>query len=76
MSHSEFLTGRLRAQFRTRQEGALKWRLRRAKLPERWTLETFPFARQPGVNRKQIRGFAESEFIAKSENIVLVGKPI
>ena len=25
--------------------------------------------RQPGVNRKQIRGFAELEFIAKAENI-------
>jgi flagellar biosynthesis GTPase FlhF len=31
-------------------------------------------ARQPGVNRKQIRAFAELEFIAKAENIVLVGK--
>ena len=40
----------------------------------RWSLETFPFARQPGVNRKQIRGFAELEFIAKAENIVFVGK--
>src|SRR5450755_4159595 len=49
-------------------------RIRRANLPERWTLETFPFARQPGVNRKQIRGFAELEFIAKAENIVLVGE--
>jgi len=26
------------------------------------------------VNRKQMRGFAELEFIAKAENIVLVGK--
>jgi hypothetical protein len=26
------------------------------------------------VNRKQIRGFAELEFIAKAENIVFVGK--
>jgi len=74
VSYSEFLTRLLRAQFHARQEGALEWRIRRAKLPERWTLETFPFARQPGVNRKQIRGFAELEFIAKSENIVLVGK--
>jgi len=49
-------------------------RIRRANLPERWSLETFPFARQPGVNRKQIRAFAELEFIAKAENIVLVGK--
>ena len=42
--------------------------------PERWTLETFPYGRQPGVNRKQIRGFAELDFIAKAENIVLVGE--
>jgi hypothetical protein len=43
-------------------------------VPDRWTLETFPFARQPGVNRKQIRGLAELEFIGKVENIVLIGK--
>src|SRR5690349_18361871 len=65
VSYSEFLTRLLRAQFHARQEGALEWRIRRAKLPERWTLETFPFARQPGVNRKQIRGFAELEFICQ-----------
>ena len=35
--------------------------------------ETFPFARQPSVSRKQIRGRAELGLIAKAENIVLVG---
>jgi DNA replication protein DnaC len=74
VSYSEFLTRLMRAQFHARQEGALEWRIRRANLPESWTLETFPFARQPGVNRKQIRGFAELEFIAKAENIVFAGK--
>jgi hypothetical protein len=74
ISYSEFVTRLLRAQYQARQEGALEWRIRRANLPERWTLETFPFARQPGVNRKQIRGFAELEFIAKAENIVFTGK--
>ena len=64
VTYSEFLTRLLRAQFHARQEGVLEWRIRRANLPERWTLETFPFARQPGVNRKQIPGFAELEFIA------------
>jgi DNA replication protein DnaC len=74
ISYSEFVTRLVRAQFQAKQEGALEWRIRRANLPERWTLETFPFARQPGVNRKQIRGFGELDFIAKAENIVLVGK--
>jgi DNA replication protein DnaC len=52
ISYSEFITRLVRAQFQAKQEGALEWRIRRANLPERWSLETFPFARQPGVNRK------------------------
>ena len=73
VSYSEFLARLLRAQWHHRQETALEWRIRRATLPERWSLETFPFARQPGVNRKQIRAFAELDFVAKAENIVFVG---
>lgn len=72
-SYSEFLARLLRAQWYARQEGALEWRIRRATLPERWSLETFPWDRQPGVNRKQIRTFAELEFVGKAENIVFMG---
>ena len=36
-------------------------------------METFPWARQPGVSRKQIRSFAELDFVAQHENLVLVG---
>ena len=73
VTYSEFVTRLVRAQWHARQEGALEWRIRRANLPERWSLETFPFDRQPGVNRKQIRAFAELDFIAKAENIVFLG---
>src|SRR6266446_5632750 len=66
VSYSEFLARLLRAQFHHRQESALEWRIRRANLPERWSLETFPFASQPAVNRKQIRAFAELDFLAKA----------
>jgi DNA replication protein DnaC len=52
---------------------AVEWRIRRANLPERWSLETFPFARQPGVSRKQIRSFAELEFVSRADNIVFIG---
>jgi len=52
---------------------ALAWRIKRAGLPEQWTLETFPFKRQPGVNQRQIRTFAELEFVPKAENIVFIG---
>jgi DNA replication protein DnaC len=43
ISYSEFLTRLVRAQWQAKQEGALEWRIRRANLPERWTLETFPW---------------------------------
>ena len=73
VSYTEFLLRLMRAQFHSRQETALEWRIRRASLPERWSLETFPYPRQPGVSRKQIRSFAELDFVAKAENIVFIG---
>ena len=73
VTYSDFVAGLLRAQWHERQENALEWRIARAKLPERWSLETFPYARQPGVNRKQIRAFAELDFVAKAENLVFIG---
>lgn len=73
ISYSEFLARLLRAQWHNRQETALAWRIKRANLPERWSLATFPFARQPGVSRKQIHTLAELDFVAKAENIVLIG---
>src|ERR1700678_3857521 len=72
-SYTEFVAGLLRAQWHERQDSALEWRIRRANQPERWSLESFPWARQPGVNRKQMRTFAELDFVAKHENVVLVG---
>ena len=38
---------------RHRQERSLAYRLEQAKLPWDWSLETFPFAQQPGVNAAQ-----------------------
>lgn len=73
VSYAEFITRLMRAQWHARQENALEWRIRNANLPERWSLDTFPFARQPGINRKQIRAFAELDFIDKKENIVFIG---
>ena len=74
VSYSEFVAGLLRSQWHDRQESALEWRIRRADMPDRWSLETFPWSRQPSVNRKQIRAFAELDFVAKHENLVFVGE--
>jgi DNA replication protein DnaC len=63
----------LRAEWQHRQETALAWRIKQARMPEQWTLESFPFKKQPGVDQRQIRTFAELGFVAKVENIVFVG---
>ncbi|MFN9300279.1 MAG: IS21-like element helper ATPase IstB [Acidobacteriota bacterium] len=73
ITYTDFVAGLLRAPWRDRQQNALESRIQRAGLPERWTRETFPFAKQPGVNRKQMRAFAELHFVTKHENIVFIG---
>jgi DNA replication protein DnaC len=65
----------LREEWQHRQETALAWRIKQARMPEQWTLESFPFKKQPGVDQRQIRTFAELGFIAKAENIVFIGGP-
>ena len=63
----------LRDEWHARQEQALKRRLQRARLPEIWTIESFPFKQQTGVDRRRIRTLAELDFVPKAENIVFIG---
>jgi IstB-like ATP binding protein len=63
----------LRAEWHARQEQALEARITRANFPEPWTLESFPFKLQKGIKERQIRAFAELEFIPQAENIVFIG---
>jgi DNA replication protein DnaC len=71
--YQDLLAVLLRAQWHHRQEIALAYRIRRSGMPEQWSLESFPWKRQPGVSQRQIRDFAELDFIAKAENIVFIG---
>jgi len=58
-----------------RQERSLHYRLKQASIPWEWTLKTFPFDKQPGVNKVQIRELAHLTFIDRVENIVFIGNP-
>ncbi len=55
------------------RERALANRVARAKLPWQWTIESFPFERQSGVNKAQILGLAGLDFVRRAENLVLIG---
>jgi DNA replication protein DnaC len=71
----ELLQRLLEAETQHRRERRLAYRLREARLPWRWTLESFPFERQPGLNKAHILSLAGLDFIRRAENLVLVGPP-
>jgi DNA replication protein DnaC len=59
----------------SRRERSLTYRLVQARLPWRWSLDSFPFDRQPGVSQAQIRTLAGLDFLRRADNILLIGKP-
>jgi DNA replication protein DnaC len=75
LSHPQLLHALLEAEANHRRERSLKWRIRQAKLPWDWTLQSFPFKRQPGVSKTQIMTLAGLQFIERADNIVFIGNP-
>ena len=63
----------LREEYQHQQERFLEYRIDRANLPERWTLETFPWKEQPGVSKAQVEQLAELGFIPRAANLVFIG---
>lgn len=73
LSYRDFLARLLREEVVAMREARTTSRIRRAKMPERWTLETFPFEQQPGVPAASIRQLGELDFLAQRRNVVFIG---
>ncbi len=73
LPYADLLARLMRAEWQAKQEQALAWRIDRAGLPEEWSLESFPFKLQPGVDQRQIRTLASLDFLGRAENVVFVG---
>lgn len=72
-SYSDFLARVLREEYQHQQVRFLEYRIGRANIPERWSLETFPWDRQPTINKSQIEQLAELDFVARAANLVFIG---
>ena len=72
-SYADFLRRLLREEYQTQQMRFLGHRIRRAKLPEHWALESFPWSRQPGLQRAVIEQLARLDFMDRAGNVVFVG---
>ena len=61
-------------EFEAKRESSRKLRRKRANVPEEWELETFPFSRQPKLDRRRIQSLYDSyDYIDKCQNIVWLG---
>ena len=72
-SYADFLAGLLRQEYHRRQDRYLEGRIKRARLPERWSLESFPWKKQPGVKKAMIEQISELGFVSDATNLVFVG---
>ena len=70
----EIICNLLHEELRFRQERSMQNRLKNAKMPWEWTLNSFPFKKQPDVNKNQIMTLAGLDFLQRGENIIFHGK--
>lgn len=63
----------LREQHAYQRQRSFEYRVKVSRVPERWSLDTFPYDQQPAVNRTVIAQLAALDFVPKAENLVFIG---
>jgi DNA replication protein DnaC len=73
-SHPRLLKYIIEEEYKTKKENSRKMRLKRAQIPEQLVMETFPFQRQPNLDRNKIMAIYDSfDYMAKTQNIIWIG---
>lgn len=73
-SHPRLLEYIIEQEYKIKMENSRKMRLKRAKIDEALVIETFPFDKQPRLNKKKILSLYDSfDYITKKQNIIWIG---
>jgi len=73
-SHTQLIEFIIQEEYHAHEEKALASRLKRAKIPEHLVMETFPFERQPQLNKKKILDLHDSDqYLQHHRNIIWIG---
>lgn len=73
-SHVRLLEHVIDQEYMIKMENSRKGRLKRARMPEPFVMETFPFDRQPKLNRKKIMGLYDAfDYMTQSRNVIFIG---
>src|SRR6266496_6417132 len=71
LSHARFLTRVIEEEYRLKCDQARQQRLKLAKIPERWVMDTFPFERQPKLSKKKIMALYDDTAFAEDNPLTL-----
>jgi DNA replication protein DnaC len=72
-SHEEYLHEVLAVEVSSRNESAVRQRIRDARFPELKTLDTFDFSAADGIDAAIIAELARDEWIAQAKNLIFAG---
>jgi DNA replication protein DnaC len=73
-SHARLLKYVVEQEYKIKKQNARKMRLARARIPEKYVIETFPFARQPKLNKKKIVNMYDRfDYMQKCRNVIWIG---
>ena len=73
-SHAHLLTHVLAEEARRKRENARQLRLKHARIPEPLVLETYPFERQPKLNKKRLLALYDSlGYMRQHQNLIWMG---
>lgn len=75
LSHIDFLKNLVTDELAIRKDRLLQRRLKQAQFPGLKTIDQFDFTFNPSINKAQIKQLASSAFIAKGDNVLLLGPP-
>jgi len=74
-SYPQYLLQLAERELIDRERRATERRIREAAFPVLKTIETFDFGAQPSINEPLVRELLRGEYLAKRENVLLVGNP-
>jgi len=73
-SHARLLKYIVEQEYEIKKENAGKMRLARARIPEKYVIETFPFTRQPKLNKKKIVNLYDRlDYMENCRNMIFMG---
>ena len=74
-TYVQFLNELLSSEQQQHQRKSRETRLKLARLPHRKGLEDFDFAFQPSIDKRQVAELGTLAFVAREENVILLGPP-